>query len=56
MPIYSVSWTHAAQGVIAGRRGEEEHPSAVERLMGRKPELRLAFIQEHAGTVEELDV
>jgi topoisomerase-4 subunit B len=28
----------------------------VERLMGRRPELRLAFIQEHARLVEELDV
>ena len=28
----------------------------IESLMGRKPELRLAFIQEHAQTVQELDV
>ncbi|HUN44430.1 MAG TPA: DNA topoisomerase IV subunit B [Acetobacteraceae bacterium] len=28
----------------------------VESLMGRRPELRFQFIQEHAGTVEELDV
>ena len=28
----------------------------VEALMGRKPELRFQFIQEHAGEVEELDV
>ncbi len=28
----------------------------VESLMGRKPELRLAFIQEHAQTVQELDL
>jgi len=28
----------------------------VERLMGRRPELRLAFIQEHARLVDELDV
>ncbi|MDH5559010.1 MAG: toprim domain-containing protein, partial [Alphaproteobacteria bacterium] len=28
----------------------------VENLMGRKPELRLAFIQEHARFVEDLDV
>ena len=28
----------------------------VESLMGRKPELRLAFIQEHARFVEDLDV
>ena len=28
----------------------------VEHLMGRKPELRLAFIQEHAAEVDEIDV
>jgi topoisomerase-4 subunit B len=28
----------------------------VESLMGRRPELRFAFIQEHAGSVAELDV
>ena len=28
----------------------------VESLMGRKPELRLAFIQEHARFVEDIDV
>ena len=28
----------------------------VEALMGRKPELRFQFIQEHAGEVEEFDV
>jgi topoisomerase IV subunit B len=28
----------------------------VESLMGRKPELRFAFIQEHAKQVRDLDV
>jgi topoisomerase-4 subunit B len=28
----------------------------VERLMGRRPELRFQFIQEHARTVEDVDV
>jgi topoisomerase-4 subunit B len=28
----------------------------VESLMGRRPELRFAFIQERARTVEEVDV
>jgi len=28
----------------------------VESLMGRKPELRFQFIQEHARSVEEVDV
>jgi topoisomerase-4 subunit B len=37
--------------------GEEKRTeAAVERLMGRKPELRLAFIQEHAANIEEIDV
>ena len=28
----------------------------VESLMGRRPELRFQFIQDHARTVEEVDV
>ena len=28
----------------------------VERLMGRKPELRLAFIQENAARIDDLDI
>jgi topoisomerase-4 subunit B len=28
----------------------------VESLMGRRPELRLAFIQERAKTVEDIDL
>lgn len=38
--------------------GGEEKPTdgLVERLMGRKPELRLAFIQENADKVTDLDV
>ena len=28
----------------------------VESLMGRKPELRFQFIQEHANSVEDIDV
>jgi topoisomerase-4 subunit B len=38
------------------REEYEETESLVESLMGRKPELRLAFIQEHATTVRDLDV
>jgi topoisomerase-4 subunit B len=38
-------------------QGETGMTSArVESLMGRKPELRLAFIQEHAREAENLDV
>jgi topoisomerase-4 subunit B len=28
----------------------------VENLMGKRPELRFNFIQENAGTVQELDI
>jgi topoisomerase-4 subunit B len=38
------------------REAYEETQNLVESLMGRKPELRLAFIQEHATAIEELDV
>jgi topoisomerase-4 subunit B len=37
-----------ASGTLAGE--------LVEQLMGRRPELRLAFIQANAREVEELDV
>jgi topoisomerase-4 subunit B len=43
----------AADGDGAGVRSTEE---LVEQLMGRRPELRLAFIQQNAKLVEELDV
>ena len=36
--------------------GSKRTAELVERLMGRKPELRLAFIQEKAPTAGELDV
>ena len=48
--------------VIAGEAdtsaGSEQKKAAelVEQLMGRKPELRFAFIQENARFVQELDV
>jgi len=38
------------------REAFAETESLVESLMGRKPELRLAFIQEHATAVRDLDV
>ena len=40
--------------IAPDRAGETD--DLVERLMGRKPELRLAFIQEHARFVDDLDV
>ena len=35
---------------------KEETASLVERLMGKRPELRFQFIQENARFVEEVDV
>ncbi len=43
----------AADGDGAAVRSTED---LVEQLMGRRPELRLAFIQANAGQVDELDV
>ena len=37
-------------------RGERATAKLVDELMGKKPELRFAFIQENAGKVKELDV
>ena len=39
-----------------GRARRKPTAQLVEELMGRRPELRLAFIQENARQVEELDV
>ena len=39
-----------------GRNQAGTTADLVERLMGRKPELRLQFIQQNAGKVENLDV
>ena len=37
-------------------RGADSTAALVERLMGRKPEARLKFIQQHAETVEYVDI
>ncbi len=42
--------------VVIPAEDRAETASLVESLMGRKPELRFAFIQENARTVEQLDV
>ena len=42
--------------VVAVPEERAETNSLVESLMGRRPELRFAFIQERAKTVEEVDV
>jgi topoisomerase IV subunit B len=42
--------------VVAPEADQAETASIVEQLMGRRPELRFAFIQERANAVAELDV
>ncbi len=42
--------------VVAAPDDRDETSSMVENLMGRRPELRFQFIQEHARSVELLDV
>ena len=42
--------------VLAAPEERARTSELVESLMGRKPELRFQFIQEHARSVEELDV
>jgi topoisomerase-4 subunit B len=41
---------------VADDEGEDDTGALVERLMGKRPELRFQFIQENARFVEELDV
>ena len=38
------------------RAEQKRAAQMVEHLMGRKPELRFNFIQEHARFVEDIDV
>ena len=45
-----------ADAAKPGRRKRGPTADLVERLMGRKPELRLAFIQENAARIDELDI
>ncbi len=69
MPAAQLRDTTMAKGkrillrvTIPDRRNPEEADDAretarlVESLMGRKPELRMAFIQEHARFVEDIDI
>jgi topoisomerase IV subunit B len=42
--------------VVAAPEERAQTSELVESLMGRRPELRFAFIQEHARSVEEVDV
>jgi len=45
-----------AEGAKPGRRKPSPTADLVERLMGRKPEHRLAFIQENAARIDQLDI
>jgi topoisomerase-4 subunit B len=42
--------------IMATPETRAETSNLVEQLMGKRPELRFQFIQENAGTVEELDI
>ena len=42
--------------VVIPEIAEKETDTLVEHLMGRKPELRLAFIQDHATDIADLDI
>ena len=42
--------------VVAAPEQRERNNDLVEQLMGRKPELRFAFIQEHARSVADVDI
>ena len=42
--------------VVVAKEGKVDTDRQLERLMGRKPELRLAFIQERADSVADLDI
>ena len=53
--LLRVTLTDAKEASEA-RTQKKETERLVERLMGRKPELRFAFIQENAKFVSELDV
>ena len=46
----------ATRTLIRVSAGEEGTEGLVERLMGKRPEMRFAYIQENAAFVEELDV
>ena len=52
--LWRVGITDAQEAEVNVQR--KETADLVERLMGRKPELRFAFIQENAKFVSELDV
>jgi topoisomerase-4 subunit B len=54
--LLRVTLTDAKAAATVAKAQRQEAESLVERLMGRKPELRFAFIQENAKFVSELDI
>jgi topoisomerase-4 subunit B len=54
--LLRVTLTDAKVAAVEVRAQRKEAENLVERLMGRKPELRFAFIQENARFVSDLDV
>ena len=54
--LLRVTLTDAKAVAEEAKAQKKETESLVERLMGRKPELRFAFIQENAKFVSELDI
>ncbi|HQT46448.1 MAG TPA: DNA topoisomerase IV subunit B, partial [Acidocella sp.] len=42
--------------IVAAPESRAETSTMVESLMGKRPELRFQFIQENAGSVQEVDI
>lgn len=54
--LLQVTLTDAAGDPVQGLEGRRDSMDLVTRLMGKKPETRLAFIQENARFAENLDI
>lgn len=54
--LLQVTLTDAAGDPVQGLEGRRDSKDLVTRLMGKKPETRLAFIQENARFAENLDI
>ena len=54
--LLQVTLTDAGGEQVQGLEGRRDSSDLVDRLMGKKPETRLAFIQENAKFAENLDI
>jgi topoisomerase-4 subunit B len=54
--LLQVTLTDAGGEQVHGLEGRRDSSDLVDRLMGKKPETRLAFIQENARFAENLDI